>query len=41
MWRMGVREAVKSTRYIYAPRTSFIIGGLLKGARKPEEPLDR
>ena len=41
MWRMGVREAVKSTRYIYAPRTSFIIGGLLKGARKPGEPLDR
>lgn len=36
-WRMGVRDAVKRTRYIYAPRTSFIVGGLLKGSRKAKD----
>lgn len=41
VWRMSVRDAVKSTRYIYAPRTSFIVGGLLKGSRRPDKPLDR
>lgn len=37
--RMRVRSAAIKTRYVYAPRTTFLIGRLL--GRSREGPLDR
>ncbi len=37
LWRMRARPTVSDrTRYVYSPRTSFLIGRLWQGARKPD-----
>lgn len=36
--RMRSREASTRTNYVYAPRTSFLIGRLLKSSREKREP---
>lgn len=40
LFRMRIRTARTRTRYIYAPRTSFLIGRLLGSTREKADPTD-